>query len=148
MAIAARDDNGVPVNLIKDPVSGAAKEWAGDVGVSGFSTELPMGPVTSVSGTASVLGDTVVVTPSSGKALRVYYLSMNADGGNTADVTAYFRFGAAGAAKYKKSLKAGAIFARAIGGGRKYIQGAMDEPLYINLSAAQTVNWDVEYDEV
>ena len=102
--------------------------------------------VSTVSAAAS--GDTEVVAPSAGKRVRVLYLCLNADGANSADVTAGIRFGAAGDIVYLVSLKAGSIFARNIGAGLNYIQGATDEALSVNLSASQTVNCTVEWEEV
>lgn len=102
--------------------------------------------VSTVSTSAS--GNTEVVAPSSGKRVRVLYLSFNADGANTGDVTAAIRFGAAGALIYTMSLKAGSIFARNIGAGLNYIQGATGESLYVNLSTSGTVNVTVEWEEV
>lgn len=91
--IARRDPNGIPVNLIKDPTTAEVKGWDGRVGVTGFTAELPSGPISQKTATVNTAGNNVVVTPASGKAVRVSYLSFNADGANTADVTGYLRFG-------------------------------------------------------
>lgn len=97
---------------------------------------------------ASSSGNTLVLTPTSGYSIRLHYLLLNADGANSADVTAALRFGVAGGLIYTVCLKAGSIFARNIGAGLKHIEGATNEALYVNLSAAQTVNVTVEWEEV
>jgi len=98
--------------------------------------------------TSSSSGNATIITPSGSNHVRVHYVMMNADGANTADVTAAVRFAAAGVLLYKTSLKAGSIFARNVGAGRRYIGGAAGEALILNLSAAQAVNVTVEYEEV
>lgn len=98
--------------------------------------------------TASSSGDNTIFTPGGGQSSRVYYISLSADGSNSADVTAIVKFGAGGSAKYKVSLKAGAIFARNIGAGKRYMQGAANEAVIVNLSAAQTVHVSVEAESV
>ncbi len=100
----------------------------------------------SVLATAS--GNTELIAPSATKRLRLYYLAMNADPSNSAMVTSAIRFGDAGQLRYRLGLTAGSIFARAIGAGRKYVEGAIGEALNVNLSAAQSVNVVIEYEEV
>ena len=98
--------------------------------------------------TASLSGDTTVATPASGKHLGLQYICLSADGANTADVTVIVKFGAAGGAKYKVSLKAGAIWARNIGARMRWLPGAVDEALFVNLSAAQIVHVSIESEDV
>lgn len=100
----------------------------------------------AVSGAAS--GNNTIHTPAADKAIRLYYVCLSADGANTADTTSIVKFAAGGATLYKHSLKAGSMWARNIGAGRHYIQGAADAALIVNLSAAQTVNVSIEFDEV
>jgi hypothetical protein len=97
--------------------------------------------------TASSSGNALVVTPPANRRVRLHYVCLNADGGNAADVTAALRYGVSGALVYTVSLKAGSIFARNIGAGRKHVDGAQGESLYVNLSAAQTVNVTIEWEE-
>ena len=85
------------------------------------------------------------MTPESGKFLLIQYLCLSADGGNTASVTATVIVGSS--TKYKVSLKPGAIWARNIGAGRRVVTGEVDEPLKINLSAAQSVHVSHEREE-
>lgn len=101
-----------------------------------------------LSQTVSTSGNTTLITPTSGRRVRLFYVLMNADGANAADVTSAVRFGASGSLVYPVCLKAGSIFARNIGAGRRYVQGAINEALIANLSAAQTVNLTVEWEEV
>lgn len=115
-----------------------------------YSDGRPMSDTCNVSTlSTSTSGNSVLAQPSSGaKSIRVFYLTYNADGANGADVTASLRFGPSGSLVYTTSLKAGSIFARHIGAGLKFIQGLAGESLYLNLSAAQTVNCTVEWEEV
>lgn len=110
--------------------------------------KLPIDTYSDASEIATLSGNTTIVTPASGRRIRLHYLEYSADGANSADVTVYLRFGASGGAKYRTSLKAGSVFARNVGAGRRYIQGGIDEALIVNLSAGQTVNISVEYEEV
>ena len=80
--------------------------------------------------------------------VRLHYLCFNAKGSNSGAVEAAVRFGDAGDLKYLVDLVAGSIFARNIGAGRRWIEGDADESLNLNLSASQTVNATVEWEEV
>ncbi len=104
--------------------------------------------ITPTAVTASASGDNTIFTPTGGTSARVYYVSLSADGGNSADVTAIVKFGAGGTSRYKVSLKAGSIWARNIGAGRKYMQGAVNEAVIVNLSAAQSVHTSIESESV
>lgn len=104
-------------------------------------------PLTSISATAvdaSASGDNTIVSITNTP--RLYYISLSANGANSADVTAIVKVGAS--TKYKVSLKAGAIWARNIGAGRSYVTGASGDDIVVNLSAAQTVHVSVEYADV
>lgn len=109
---------------------------------------LPVDTYSVKSTDATTSGDITIHTPAAGKKIRLYYLCLNASGGNTADVATIVKFAAAGATKFKHSLKAGAIWARNIGAGRRYIEGAVNEALIVNLSATQTVHVSIEYEEI
>lgn len=112
----------------------------GDVDVLTLPTDVRS--ATAVDATAS--GDTTIVSITNSP--RLYYVSLSANGANSADVTVIVRIGAS--AKYKVSLKAGAIWARNIGAGRNYITGSTGDDIIVNLSAAQTVHVSVEYADV
>lgn len=121
-----------------DPNAGGPDAWP-------ITQEQRIVPVKSL--TVSASGDTPVVTPATGKKVRLTYLAFSADGANTADVVAYLKFGS-GAGIYKVSLTPKAIYARNIGAGRRYVEGAVDEALSVNLSIGQGVHVTVEYEEV
>lgn len=89
-------------------------------------------------------GDNTIVSITNSP--RLYYVSLSANGANSADVTAIVKIGATN--KYKVSLKAGAIWARNIGAGHSYVTGASGDDIIVNLSAAQTVHVSVEYADV
>lgn len=102
-----------------------------------------VGVLTSASGQASGSGNNTVVTPSSGKRLRIYYLSYNP----LAAVEAAYRFGAAGTLFLRNNVTANSVIAKDFGDLR-YLQGAVDEALILNLSSAVTTNWNAFYQEV
>ena len=127
------------------------QKWEEPKGEAGTSMEVTTLPTTSVSAkalTVSGNGDNTVHTPAAGKKIRLYYASLNADDANSAAVIAILKFGAGGAALYKYSLGAGGIWARNISAGRRHIDGAVDQALILNLSAAQSVHVSIEYEEV
>lgn len=97
---------------------------------------------TTVDATAS--GDNTIVAITNSP--RLYYISLSANGANTADVTAIVKIGAS--SKYKVSLKAGSIWARHIGAGDRYITGSAGDDIIVNLSAVQTVHVSVEYADI
>lgn len=97
--------------------------------------------------TASLSGDTTIYTPPTGKKAGLQYVCLSADGANSADVVVIVKFGAGGSAKYKLSLKPGAIWARNIGARMRWLLGAVNEPLVVNLNAAQSVHVSVEVEE-
>jgi hypothetical protein len=106
---------------------------------SGFIAQL-----TAVSGVVSSSGNNTCITPASGKKLRVTYLSYNPSAG----VEAAFRFGAAGGLFLRNALTVGGgVIAKDIG-GFYYVDGAVDEALILNLSAAVSTNWNAFYLEV
>lgn len=129
-----------PVSLTALPELAAGNNNIGDVDVATL-------PLTSISATtvdATASGDNTIVSITNTP--RLYYVSLSANGANSADVTAIVKIGATN--KYKVSLKAGAIWARNIGAGRSYVTGASGEDIIVNLSAAQTVHVSVEYADV
>lgn len=117
---------------------------AGTVGVS----SLPATATLAESGSATISGDNIIHTPALGKKIRLYYLSLSALSANTDAVTAIVKFAAGGATLYEISLKAGAIWARNIGAGRRFVDGGVNDDLIVNLSDNQTVYVSFEYEEV
>lgn len=93
--------------------------------------------------TATSTGDNAIKTPSSGKKLRIKLLDVWNNG--SADITVYLRF-ATGTARFKKLLAAKTGFIMNFIGCNW--EGAVDEILNINLSAAGTVDVTVLGDEV
>lgn len=95
------------------------------------------------SGSASASGNNTLLTPGAGKKLRVSYLSYNP----VLAVEAAFRFGASGGMFLRNSVVAGSVIAKDVGDLR-YIEGAVDEPLILNLSLAVATMWNVLFVEI
>lgn len=101
-------------------------------------------PVRFASGVASAQGNNTCLTPAAGKKLRIRYLSYNPE----AAVEAGFRLGAAGTLFLRNKLAVGgSVIAKDLG-AIACIDGAADEPLVLNLSAAVATIWNVFYTEV
>ena len=117
--------------------------------LSGAVVRLSSDTYQSDGDTATSSGDNSIIIPDASKRIRLYYIMLNADGSNTTDVTVTVKFGAGGDPKYKLSLRKGAIFARNIGAGRRYIEGGVGEALVFSLSTAVNgLHWSVEYEQV
>jgi len=99
---------------------------------------------TPVSIDTSTSGDNTVVTPSSGKKIQVMFITIH--NSSDASVTVYLKFAAGGTARFKKALASGAGFAANLLGANW--QGAANEALIINLSAAKNITGDILYREV
>lgn len=104
---------------------------------------LPLTNVNFGSGTVSSAGNNLLLTPDSGKLLRLFYCSYNPVGA----VTAAFRFGAGGNLFLLNTLPGAAIVSKEFGDIR-CVQGAVDEPLYLNLSLGISTNWNIFFTEV
>ena len=98
--------------------------------------------LTPKSGQVTASGNTTLVTPASGKRLRVFYLSFN---NTTTTVECYFAFGTM--QFLRNNVLANSVIAKDFGDFR-CIQGAVDQALVLNLSVATPVNWNVLYVEV
>lgn len=97
-----------------------------------------------ISGLVNDSGNNLILTPSSGKKLKIAYLSYNPN----ASVECYFRLGEAGVAFLRTNvLVAGTVIAKDFGDFR-YIEGDADESLYLNLSSAIDTIWNAFYSEV
>ena len=101
------------------------------------------GALTPASGQVSSSGNNTLITPTSGKKLRVFYASYNP----LLAVEAAFRFGAAGTLWLRNNITANSVVAKDFGDLR-YLEGAVDQVLILNLSLAITTNWTVLYVEV
>lgn len=88
----------------------------------------------------SASGNTDLVTPTSGKAIRLKWVAFSAPEGNGAEVIVTIKIGTD--ILYMWPLGASCAFSH--GAVR---EGAVDEPLTINLSTAQTVYVNYEYEE-
>lgn len=85
----------------------------------------------------------MLITPSSGKRVRVNYCSYNP----LEQVEAAFRFGAAGPLFLKNEIKGYGIVSKEFG-SRRFIEGNVDEPLNLVLGANVATNWSIFYEEV
>ena len=101
------------------------------------------GALLSTSGQVEAQGNNTLLTPTAGKKLRIYYLSYNP----LLAVEAAFRFGATGGLLLRNSVTANSVIAKDFGDFR-YLEGAVDEALILNLSLGVAVNWNVTYVEV
>lgn len=122
-------------------IDGSAITVSGPLAVLVDSFEL-----TEISGLVNGSGNTVILTPASGKKIRLYYASYNVLG---TGIEASFRFGVAGQKFLRNSIVvSGAIIAKDFG-DRRYVQGATNEALYLNLTAGSIdVIWNAFYIEV
>lgn len=130
-------DGFTPLPVEIDPATGRVLE-------STTVTDLPTDTYLATEVDASTIGDTVIVAVGGAQTLRLAYLCLSANGANSADVTVTVKTGAT--VLYKLSLKAGAMFARNIGAGRRYLAGSAGDDLIVELSAAQLVHVNAEYE--
>lgn len=103
---------------------------------------------TKKSPTATASGNNTLHTPAGGKKIRLYFFGYSA-GANVTGVLAGLRFGAAGTIFDQQYLVTpGQPHARNIQAGKRYVDGAVNEELILNLSGAQTVYVNLELDEI
>ena len=95
------------------------------------------------SGQAVNTGDNTCITPTAGTRLRCFYLSYNP----YTPVEAAFKFAAGGTLFLKNNVNGLSVIAKDSNAFR-FIQGAKDEALILNLSVGATVNWNVFYIEI
>ena len=98
--------------------------------------------LTPAGGQVSSSGDNTLITPSSGKLLRIYYLSYN---NTTATVECYFTF--AGVNFLRNKIIANSVIAKDFGDFR-CVQGSVGGTLVLNLDTATPVNWSCMYVEI
>ena len=143
-----------PVSAASLPLpSGASTEatiatLATQTTLSSLLTELQqkveaVGALTATSGQVSGLGNNTLVTPTAGKKIRLYYANYNP----LLAVEAAFRFGAAGTLFLRTNVVANSVIGKDFGDFR-YVEGATDEVLILNLSLAVNVIWNAMYVEV
>ena len=117
-----------------------------DVNVSLAGEVVPVSGASALnyaSGQVNGLGNNTLITPASGKKIRIYYLNYNP----LLAVEAGFRFGAAGTLLLRANVIANSVIAKDYG-DFKYVEGAVDEALILNLSLAVNVIWNVFYLEI
>lgn len=103
---------------------------------------------TKKSVTASSSGNNTIHTPAAGKKIRLYFFGYSA-GSDVTGVLCALKFGTAGTVFDRQYLSAaGQPYARNIQAGKRYVDGAVDEVLVLNLSAAQTIYTNVELEEI
>ena len=140
--VATDDIAGVKYQRVK-LILGADGVNDGDVSSTNRLPIANIGALTPASGQVTTLGNNTLLTPASGKKLRIYYVSYNP----LVAVEAAFRFGAAGALWLRNNITANSVIAKDCGDLR-YLEGAVDEVLILNLSLGVAVNWNVFYLEV
>ena len=84
------------------------------------------------------------MTPAAGKKIRLFYASYNPD----APTTLGFRFGAAGATFLNNKITVAASIVAKDLNYKRYLEGAVDEPLILNQDAAVNTIWNILYLEV
>lgn len=107
------------------------------------------GAITPLHLTVNTSGETSVVQPSAGNSIRLWWYNIGADPVNSANVVASLRFGSSGTDFFKAGLSQyGGAAGHSFKAGKSYHQGGVDESLYVNLSAAQTVYVNIDYEQV
>lgn len=96
------------------------------------------------SGVATASGNNTLITPTSGKKIRLFYVSYNP----LSAVEAGFRFAAAGTIWLKFSVAGSSVITKDFGPAMRYFEGAIDQALILNLSSTVNVNWTVFYAEL
>lgn len=142
------DDNGGSLTVDGTVTANAGSgPWPVTDNSGSLTVDIPDVTTLAKAVTASASGDTTIHTPTASNRTKLGYICLSADGANSADVTVIVKFTAGGSTLYKISLKAGAIWARNIGAGQRYLDGGVNNALIVNLSTAQTVNVSIEYTE-
>ena len=130
-----------PVSAATLPLpSGAALEAGHLAAIDTSTAKLALTPA---SGSVTGLGNNTLITPASGKKIRLSYVSYNP----ALAVEAGFRFGAAGTLFLRNSIGAGSVVSKDFGDMR-YVEGAVDEALILNLSVGVATIWNALYVEV
>lgn len=97
-----------------------------------------------ISGAVSGSGNTAILSPAAGKKLRVYYLSYNP----ASPTEAAFRFGAGGTMFLRNDVVVGGSIIAKDFGDHRYVEGTVDQNLYIYQSNAVTTIWNAFYVEI
>lgn len=160
-AIYERLVAGIGVTSLPAGLSTSALQGTGNTSLASIDTKTPalvagavpvavqntqVNPIKSL--TTAAIGDTALHAPAAGKSVRLYWYHIAANPSNGAPVVAALRFGANALFNVVPLSQYGGSAAHQIRAGRGYVQGAPDEVLYANLSAAQTTYFNVETEEV
>jgi|SRR6267142_3954273 len=97
-----------------------------------------------VSGQVSSAGNNIIITPNSGKRIRVYYGSYNLLDATVTEI--YFKF-ASGNPFLRNKITQYSVIAKEFGTIRP-MAGLINDTFIINLDQATRVNWNVSYEEM
>lgn len=122
----------------------AAKQDIGNTSLASVDTKVSQRKQIPTSGSVSSSGNNILVTPTAGTKLRISYLSYNP----AASVEAAFRFGATGTLFLRNNLTVGGSVIAKDYGDFRYIEGAINESLYLNLTSGVATIWNVNYTEI
>lgn len=117
-----------------EPIS----DGGGSLTTDGTYDERYSGGKSAYANTVAVAGDTTLVTPATGNAVRVVWVSAIPSPDNGAANRVRFKFGASGNPFYESYAVA----------HWEVFQGAADEPLVLNLQTSEPVSVTVHYREV
>lgn len=151
---AAGLDSHREVVVVADPENpdaiGAVKQAMPSATDFGSVIRQAPGSVTPKKLKAIASGESVVVAPAAGNAIRLWWYSLCAKATNGAEVEVGLRFGAGQTDFFQASLSQyGGIFSHSFKAGENaYHQGGVDQPLIVNLDSAQTVYVNIDYEEV
>ncbi len=121
---------------------------SGTLDVSGaVESSVAQADLPKMTATCGSAGDNTVHTPAAGKKIRLLFFGYSA-GANVAGVLVGLRFGAGTVFDRQYLIAPGQPYARNVKAGDGYVEGGVDEPLVVNLDAAQTVYVNIEYEEV
>lgn len=126
-------------------VDSTGKLW---VNLDGVATETTLlrrygsGIRTNTALEISSLGDNIIITPSLGQRLRIFWVGFSTSENNTAEVLAIVKFGVGGSAQYRWTLGTPGLFSH-----WETLEGAINESLIVNLSGAQPVQVNITHEE-
>lgn len=103
---------------------------------------------TPVSAGVTASGDTTVIAATTGKQIKLFWYHLQAKGTNSANVTAIVKgtIGGVSTAINTADYIANQAFAHTVGSGNRSIIFDSNTPVVVNLSAAQPVWFNAEYD--
>lgn len=120
------------------PASQPVTDNGGSLTTDGSYDERYSGGKSAYATTVNAIGDTTLVTPAAGKAIRVVWVSAIPSPDNVSANRVRFKFGAGGAPFYEAYAVA----------HWEVFQGAVNTPLVLNAATAEPVSVTVHYREV